>query len=44
MIRYHENAGHIEAPGIAEADEFIAPAPRGLFAPFTRLLARRAAR
>src|SRR5271167_2459153 len=28
MIRYHEHGGHIEAPGIAEADEFIAPAPR----------------
>jgi pilus assembly protein CpaE len=28
MIRYHEKAGHIESPGIAEADEFIAPAPR----------------
>jgi pilus assembly protein CpaE len=28
MIRYQEKAGHIEAPGTAEADEFIAPAPR----------------
>jgi len=28
MIRYHEKAGHIESPGIAEAEEFIAPAPR----------------
>jgi len=28
MIRYKENAGHIESPGIAELDEFIAPAPR----------------
>ena len=28
MIRYHEKAGYIESPGIAEADEFIAPAPR----------------
>jgi pilus assembly protein CpaE len=28
MIRYREHGGQIEAPGIAEADEFIAPAPR----------------
>ena len=28
MIRYQEKAGHIEQPGITEAEEFIAPAPR----------------
>jgi pilus assembly protein CpaE len=28
MIRYHESAGHIESPGLAEGEEFIAPAPR----------------
>ncbi len=28
MIRYQEKAGHIESPGVAEAEEFIAPAPR----------------